>query len=163
MSKERYRRGAHTDFKYHFVWKTKYSYSVLKRDLALRLRDIIKDICTENKMSVVKGNIRPNHIHILVNAPSYLSPAKIMQLVKGKSSYRLQREFPALRKKYWGRHLWSRGYFGSSVGAVNEDQIKQYIENQSDDPGSFKIWDEPEPDDSELESDISENLDDFQS
>jgi len=55
MSKERYRRGAHTvtDFKYHFVWKTKYSYSVLKRDLALRLRDIIRDICTENKMSLV--------------------------------------------------------------------------------------------------------------
>ena len=64
---------------------------------------------------------------------------------------------------YLGRHLWSRGYFGSSVGAVNEDQIKQYIENQSDDPGSFKIWDEPEPADSELGSDISENLDDFES
>ena len=165
MSKERYRRGAHTvtDFKYHFVWKTKYSYSVLKRDLALRLRDIIRDICTENKMSLVKGNIPPNHTHILVNAPSYFSSAKIMQLVRGKSSYRLQLEFPTLHKKYWDRHLWSRGYFGSSVGAVNEDQIKQYIENQSDDPGLFKIWDEPEPDDSELESDISENLDDFQS
>ena len=127
----------------------------MKRDLALRLRDIIRDICTENKMSVVKGNIRPNHTHILVNAPSYLSSVKIMQLVKGKSSYRLQLEFPTLHKKYWSRHLWSRGYFGSSVGAVNEDQIKQYIENQSDDPGSFKIWDEPEPDDLELESDIS--------
>ncbi len=86
-----------------------------------------------------------------------------MQLVKGKSSYRLQREFPPLRKKYWGRHLWARGYFGSSIGAVSEDQIKQYIENQSDDPGSFKIWDEPEPADSELKSDISENSDDFES
>jgi len=107
MSKERYRRGAHTvtDFKYHFVWKTKYSYSVLKRDLALRLRDIIRDICTENKMSVVKGNIPPNHTYILVNAPSYLSSAKIMQLVKGKSSYRLQLEFQTLHKKYWSRHL----------------------------------------------------------
>jgi len=83
MSKERYRRGAHTvtDFKYHFVWKTKYSYSVLKRDLALRLRDIIRDICTENKMSVVKGNIRTNYIHILVNAPSYFSPAKIWSVL----------------------------------------------------------------------------------
>jgi putative transposase len=112
----------------------------LKRDLALRLRDIIRDICTENKMSVVKGNIRPNHTHILVNAPSYLSSVKIMQLVKGKSSYRLQLKFPTLHKKYWSRHLWSRGYFGSSVGAVNEDQIKQYIENQSNDPGSFKCY-----------------------
>jgi len=163
MGKERYRRGAHTvtEFKYHFVWKTKYSYGVLKGDLALRLRDIIRDICTENRMVVTKGNIRPNHIHVLISAPSYLSPAKIMQYLKGKSSYRLQREFPKLRKKYWGRHLWSRGYFGSSVGAVNETQIKQYIENQSDEPGSFKVWDEPEP--VELESDSSEKLDDFKS
>jgi len=75
----------------------------------------------------------------------------------------LQREFPKLRKKYWGRHLWSRGYFGASVGAVNESQIKQYIEDQSDDPGSFKIWDEPEPEVSELESDSPENSDDFKS
>ncbi len=165
MGKERYRRGAHTitDFKYHFVWKTKYSYRVLEGDLALRFRDIIRDICAENRMEVIKGNIRPNHVHILVNAPSYLSPAKIMQYLKGKSSYRLQREFPKLRKKYWGRHLWSRGYFGASVGAVNESQIKQYIEDQSDDPGSFKIWDEPEPKAAGLESDSPENSDDFKS
>jgi len=44
MSKESYRRGAHTvtDFKYHFVWKTKYSYGILKGGIALRLRDIIR-------------------------------------------------------------------------------------------------------------------------
>ena len=103
MGKDRYRRGAHTvaDFKYHFVWKTKYSYGVLRKEVALRLRDIIKDICAENKMEVIRGNVRPNQIHVLVSAPSYLSPGKIMQYLKGKSSYRLQREFPMLQKRYW--------------------------------------------------------------
>jgi putative transposase len=48
------------------------------------------------------------------------------------------------KKTYWGRHLWARGYFGVTVGAVSEEQIKKYIENQSDEPGSFKVWDEPE-------------------
>ena len=165
MAKERYRRGAHTvtDFKYHLVWKTKYSYSVLKGALALRLRDIIREICSEKSISIVKGHVRPNHVHILVSAPSHHSPAKIMQYVKGKSSYRLQREFPALRKRYWGRHLWSRGYFGATVGAVTEEQIKQYIENQTEESGSFKIWDEAERSDGELESDSSEDSDDFKS
>ena len=51
----------------------------------------------------------------------------------------------------------------ASVGAVNEAQIKQYIEDQSDDPGSFKIWDEPEPEAADLESDSPENSDDFKS
>jgi putative transposase len=158
MSRENYRRGAHTvtDFKYHFVWKTKYSYGVLKGEIGLRLRDIIREISAENSLNIIKGNVRSNHVHVLITAPSHLSPAKIMQYLKGKSSYRLQREFPQLRKKYWGRHLWGRGYFGATVGAVSEEQIKQYIENQTDEPGTFKVWDEAEEektDDTELQSD----------
>lgn len=161
MEKERYQRGSHTvtDLKYHFVWKTKYSYGVLKDDVALRLRDIIREICAEKSLQVVKGNIRPNHIHILISAPAYYSPAKIAQYLKGKSSYRLQREFPSLQKRYWGRHLWSRGYFCSTVGAVTEEQIQQYIANQSEERGTFKVWDESEratDDERKLESDSSE-------
>lgn len=143
-------------WKLHVVWKTKYGYHVLKGELALRLRSMIREICLENRMDVIKGNVRSNHIHVLISAPSHLSPAKILQYLKGKSLYRLQREFPQLRKMYWGRHLWSRGYFGATVGAVTEDQIKQYIENQSDDSESFKIWDESEQDYTELKSDSSE-------
>ncbi len=164
MDKGRYKRGAHTvtDFKYHFVWKTKYGHHVLKDEIALRLREIIREICAQNRMEIIKGNVRSNHIHILVRAPAHLSPAKMLQYLKGKSSYRLQREFPKLQKIYWGRHFWSRGYFGATVGAVTEDQIKQYIENQCDTPESFKVWDEPEPetkaqkDEPELKSDSSE-------
>jgi len=61
-----------------------------------------------------------------------------------------------LRKKYWGRHLWARGYFNASVGAVTEDQIKQYIEDQSDAPDPFRVWDEAEQEKTDLESDSSE-------
>ena len=161
MSRERYRRGAHTvtDFQYHFVWKTKYGYRVLKEEIGLRLRDMIKEICSEHQMDIMRGNIRANHIHILVRAPAHLSPAKMLQYLKGKSSYRLQREFPELQKKYWGRHLWSRSYFGATVGAVSEEQIKQYIENQGDEDKAFKVWDEQQDDQEDgpsLQSDSSE-------
>jgi REP element-mobilizing transposase RayT len=50
-----------------------------------------------------------------------VSPAKIAQYLKGKSSYRLLREFPELKKRYWGSHLWGRGYFCCTVGAVTEE------------------------------------------
>lgn len=79
----------------------------------------------------------------MLRAPSHLSPAKIIQYLKGKSSYRLQREFREPQKNLYS-HLWPRGYFGVTVGAVTEEQIKKYIENQSDEPGSFKVWDGPE-------------------
>ena len=141
---ERYRRGAHTvtELQYHFVWKTKYSYPVLQGDVALRTRELIKQICSEKGMVVVRGNVRANHVHVLVSAPTHLSPAKMAQYLKGKSSFRLMQEFSILKKRYWGRHLWGRGYFCSTVGAVTEEMIKKYIENQSDEPGNFKVWDE---------------------
>ena len=144
MDRERYRKGAHSvlDLKYHFVWKTKYSYGVLKEEISLRLRDMIKKIVAEKEISIVRGNIRPNHIHMLISAPAHLSPAKIMQTLKGKSSFMLQREFPELRKRYWGQHLWARGYFCATVEAITEELVQAYIENQVEEDRDFKIWDE---------------------
>lgn len=145
VDRERYRRGAHTvtELKYHIVWKTKYGYPVLRGEIGLRLREVLRMICAEHGMVVVQGNIRADHVHLLVSAPAYLSPAKIVQYLKGKSSYRLQREFRELQKRYWGQHLWGRGYFGATVGAVTEEQVKRYIEEQDEGAGAFHVWDEP--------------------
>ena len=140
---ERYSQGAHTiyDIKYHIVWKTKYNYAVLKGDIALRARQILREICAVRGLKIVSGNVRSNHIHLLVSCPTDLAPSKIVQYLKGKSSYRLQREFKEIQKRYWGQHLWGRGYFCATVGAVNEELIKQYVENQTEEDGDFKIWD----------------------
>ena len=54
--------------------------------------------------------------------------------MQGRSSRRLQDEFSHLRKRCWGRHLWARGYFCATVGAVNEQTVREYIESQK--------WDE---------------------
>jgi len=145
--KNRYKKGAHTvlDLQYHFVWKTKYGYSVLHVDLAVRVRDILREICAQSDITISRGNVRANHIHLLISAPSYMSVAKMAQILKGKSSYLLQKNFPELKRRYWGQHIWSRGYFCATVGAVTEDTIKQYIENQSDTPDAFKVWDEIAP------------------
>ncbi len=142
--RERYVRGAHTvlELQYHFVWKTKYSYPVLKGNVVLRLRDLIKEVYDLQGMKVVRGNIRSNHVHVLVSASSHLSPAKMAQYLKGRTAHKLMREFPELKKRYWGSHLWGRGYFCSTVGAVTEETIKKYIENQTDEPNTFKVWDE---------------------
>ena len=62
----RYETGAHTvyDIKYHFVWKTKYGYGVLKGDVALRARQILREVCAENGLRIVSGNVRANHVHL---------------------------------------------------------------------------------------------------
>jgi putative transposase len=100
-------------------------------------------VCAEQGMTIVQGHIRPNHVHLLVSAPAHLSPAKMAQYLKGKSSYRLPREFRELQKRYWGQHLWGRGYFCATVGAVTEEQVKRYIEEQDEGTGTVQVWDEP--------------------
>jgi len=78
---------------------------------------------------------------MLLSAPPQISPAKLVQYIKGRSSRRLQEEFPELSKRYWGQHLWARGYFCATVGAVDEATIKAYIESQKwdEDDQGFKI------------------------
>ena len=144
-----YRTSAHalSDIKYHIVWITKYRYKVLRGDVAERARDLIREICESRELKIIRGAVSPDHIHILVAAPPHLAPSKIVQYSKGRSSRRLQEEFPALRKRYWGQHLWARGYFCATVGAVDEKTIMAYIENQKwdEDDQGFKITAPTEP------------------
>jgi putative transposase len=144
-----YRTSAHalSDIKYHIVWITKYRYKVLRGDVAERARDLIGQICESRELRIIRGAVSPDHIHILVAAPPHLAPSKIVQFIKGRSSRRLQEEFPQLRKRYWGQHLWARGYFCATVGAVDEKTIMAYIENQKwdEDDQGFKITAPTEP------------------
>jgi putative transposase len=95
--------------KYHLIWITKYRYKVLRGEVAERARDLIRQICQAREVSIIRGAISPDHIHMLVAAPPQLSPAKLVQYIKGRSSRGLQEEFPHLRKRYWGQHLWAGG------------------------------------------------------
>ncbi len=125
-----YRKGSHTvyDIQYHLVWVTKYRYHVLRGEVAERARELIRQSCMSRDIKIVRGHVSKDHIHILVSCPQTLSPAKVMQYLKGRSSQKLQEEFSHLKKRYWGQHLWARGYFCATVGAVTEEQIQEYIE-----------------------------------
>lgn len=137
-----FRKASHTvyDIQYHVVWTTKYRYKVLREKVAERLRELLRQGCEARGIKIVRGSIGRDHVHMLISCPPTLSPAKIMQYLKGRSSKMLQEEFPELRKRYWGQHLWSSGYFCRTVGTIDDETIKQYIENQQDDiEDIFKI------------------------
>ena len=127
-----YRSSSHTvyDIKYHFVWITKYRYKILRGKIAMRAREILKQGCEANGFVILKGSLSSDHVHMLSSCPTDVAPSKIMQILKGRSSRMLQEEFPELKKKYWGQHMWGRGYFCGTVGEVDEETIRNYIENQ---------------------------------
>src|SRR3989344_4949098 len=127
-----YKRTSHTiyDNKYHIVWITKYRKKVLRDDIGFRLREIIRQICSTEKVDILKGAIGPDHIHLLLQIPPYISVSRIVQHLKGESSRKLQMEFPQLQQQFWGQHLWAIGYFCSTTGTVTDSIIKKYIEDQ---------------------------------
>ena len=136
------KKGSHTvyDIEYHVVWTTKYRYKVLQGKIAERAREILRQGCEANGITIVRGAVGKDHVHMLLSCPPTLSPSKIMQLLKGRSSKIIQSEFEELRKRYWGQHLWATGYFCRTVGAVTEEMVKDYIEGQRDEENqNFKI------------------------
>lgn len=126
-----YRKGSHTvyNIEYHLVWVTKYRYHILTGDIQIRARELIRQICQAHDLNILKGHVSKDHIHLLVSAPPHHAVSYLMQKLKGRSSRLLQQEFPHLRKRYWGQHLWARGYFCATVGQVTDEMIKNYIES----------------------------------
>lgn len=139
-----YRRSSHAVFRlrYHFVFITKYRKPVLKGDIAREVRDLTREICRTYDIEIIRGHIRPDHVHLLLDVPPKWSPSRVMQAIKGKTSHHLLQDRRKLRKEFWGRHLWARGYFVATTGNVSDEMVAEYIENQDVEPrddGSFKI------------------------
>lgn len=65
--------------------------------------------------------------------PPQISISKIAQLLKGKTARKILQDFPKLQKQFWGKHFWSRGFFAATSGAITDEMIMEYIENQDDD------------------------------
>ncbi len=127
-----YRQSAHAvyDLKHHMIWCTKYRKKILRGRIAERVRDLIRQTCAARGVSIIRGAVSPDHIHLPLSAPPILAPPKLAQGIEGRSSRLMQTEFPELRKQYWGQHMWARGYFCATVAAVNEATIKAYIEGE---------------------------------
>ncbi len=127
----KYRYGSHTvyNIEYHFVWVTKYRYQVLKGDVALRLRELVRQTCEAFEIEIKSGVVSNDHVHIMVSVPPHLAPSEIMRRVKGRSAKKLFEEFPVLKKRYWGKHFWARGYFCVTVGQMTEEMIANYLEH----------------------------------
>ena len=143
MSQAYYRKTTHTvfDCTYHIVWITKYRYPVLVGDIATRVRDLVRQIIQEYHAEIIRGTVAKDHVHIYVSIPPYVSISKLVQSIKGKTSRKIQQEFPELRKRYWGRHFWAIGYFVRTTGNVTDDIIKQYIKHhgKDDEFGNFQV------------------------
>ena len=131
-----YSKASHTVFEnqYHIVLVPKYRYKVLQGALRLRVREIVRQVCRELGVTIISCVLSSDHVHIYVSIPPKHSVSHIMQRIKGRSSYKIQQEFPEIRKRYRGRRFRARGYFCTTSGRVTKEIILQCIANHSAKP-----------------------------
>ena len=114
--------------KYHVVWCPKYRRKVLVNGIAVRLKELIEEICCELRIDVIEMEIMPDHVHLLMEVDPQFGIHKAVKQIKGRTSRILRQEFGTLRSRL--PSLWTNSYVVSTVGVATLSVIKQYIENQ---------------------------------
>ena len=129
---KRFKRLSHSIYecKYHVVFCPKYRYRIFKDDIAEYTRQQIYQLCKQKELlEVLELNVRPDHIHVVMSIPPKYSVSTVMGYIKGKLALKLFERYEWLGRRYWGRHLWSRGYCVSTIG-LDEEQIRLYVKWQ---------------------------------
>ena len=119
------------DCKYHIVIVPKYRQRVFFGKRRKEIGGILRELCRQKDIGLVKGNAQPDHVHMLLSIPPKYSVAMTIGYLKGKSAIRVHRELMRTRGTLFGRSFWSRGYCVSTVG-LDEAMIRQYIQNQEE-------------------------------
>ncbi|MGC9337834.1 MAG: IS200/IS605 family transposase [Candidatus Cloacimonadia bacterium] len=119
---------------YHFVWCPKYRKPFMEGKYKKFIEEHIPKIAKEKGVWPIELKVMPDHIHLFLSAPPQKAPSNIVKFFKGILGLRLFREFPELKKEFWGGHLWSPSYYVGSAGHVSADAIQKYINSQRQQP-----------------------------
>ena len=88
----------------------------------------------EHELHIISGKVASDHVHVLLSYRPHQDVSTIVQWLKGISSRVLLQEFPHVRKTFWGRHFWAHGYMAVSSGAITDEMVEQYIQEQEGEP-----------------------------
>lgn len=129
QNKQRYSGHTVSRITCHIVWVTKYRFKVLDGEIKVRCRTLIKQICEAEDVSILSGVVSSDHVHLHIEYPPSKSVSDIVKRLKGRTSRRIQEEFPHIGKKYWGRHFWAIGYGVWSTGNITDEMVQKYLEH----------------------------------
>ena len=116
--------------KYHIVFCPKYRLRILSGEVGEYVRQQIYSLCRQKEdVEVLEMNVQADHVHLILSIPPKYAVSNVMGYLKGKLALRLFNRYEQLGKRYWGRHLWSRGYCVSTVG-LDEEKIRKYVKWQ---------------------------------
>ena len=113
---------------YHLIWATKYRRKVLIGSVEVRLLEVLKTIANQSGFQLLTARVHGgDHVHVFVSAQPKVCIPDIVCVLKCNSAKILFEEFPMLKERLWGGHLWSEGYAVRTAGVVTSAKIEEYI------------------------------------
>ena len=128
----RFKKLSHTIYecKYHIVFCPNYRFRIFKDEISEYTKQQTYTLCHQKHLvEIMELNVLEDHIHLVMSIPPKYSVSSLMGYVKGKLSLRLFQRYEKIGKRYWGRHLWARGFCVSTIG-LNEEQVRKYVKWQ---------------------------------
>ena len=119
---------------YHIVWSTKYRRKVIQGEIEDRLKNLMLEISREFGFEIKEMEVMPDHCHVFISCHPKTAPSSIVKYLKGITARKLFTEFPSIKKKLWGGHLWNPSYYIGTVGNMSKDVVLRYIQNQKTSP-----------------------------
>ena len=128
---EEYKQLSHTTYlcNYHIIFCPKYRFRVLHGPLGQKVKDLIRKISEWKGAEIIEGHVARDHVHLVLSIPPKYAVSEVIGTIKGRVAIRLFKDVPELKKRFWGRKFWARGYFVSTIG-VNESIIRKYVQKQ---------------------------------
>jgi len=112
--------------KYHVIWCPKYRFKIMKGPVKTTVVEILKQLCEWKKIEVLEMNVQEDHVHMIVSIPPKNAVSEVVGFLKGKCAIKIFDNHLELKKRYWGRHFWAKGYCVSTVG-LDEEKIRKYV------------------------------------
>ena len=109
----------------HFVWSTKNRQPWLTENIRQTVFQHIRENTLQKKIFIDFINGYVDHVHCLISVGTDQTIEKIMQLIKGESSFWINRNNLCQSK-----FEWQDEYFAASVSKSVIDQVRSYIRNQ---------------------------------
>jgi putative transposase len=128
--------------KYHIAFCPKYRFKILKGSVQESVKEFITQLCGWKKLEILEMNVQEDHVHLVLSIPPKYSVSEVIGFIKGKCAIKMFDRHLDLKKRYWGRHFWAKGYCVSTVG-LDEEKIRKYVKWQREKDKrieQLKLW-----------------------
>ena len=127
-----YDRGYVYSFHFHLIWCTKYRRELfVSEELVNEMKQLLIYVAELNEITIEEMEVMEDHVHLLVSFKPKLAPSNAVKALKGGTGRLFLAKHPEIgNDMFWGGHIWSPGYYMSTLGNMSRDTVIQYIQNQ---------------------------------